>query len=360
MANLIQYKCPSCGGPISFDPGAQKLTCPFCENEYEVETLAGYGQELENSSAADEMEWAEPGTHFTDAESANMSVFSCKSCGGQVIGDTTTAATTCPYCGSPMVITGRLSGELKPDYVIPFKLDKDTAIKALKSHISGKKLLPKAFTDQNHIEEIKGVYVPFWLFDGTADANMLYRGTRTRMWQDPDYMYTETSYYSIERAGELDFERIPADASSKMADDLMDSLEPFDFSQAVPFDTAYLSGYLADRYDVKSADCTERINTRARATTEQVFRNTVSGYETVTLTNSSVRMTNSRILYTLYPVWLLTTKWNGQTYTFAMNGQTGKFVGDLPLDTGALWKWRAIIFAIAGAAAYALMYFMNV
>ena len=359
MANQIQYKCPSCGGPIVFSPGAQKLACPFCENEYDVETLAGYNQDLESSSADDEMEWSEPATHFTDADTENMSVFSCKSCGGQVIGDSTTAATTCPYCGSPMVLTGRLSGELKPDYVIPFKLDKQAAVNALKSHLSGKKLLPKAFTDQNHIEEIKGIYVPFWLFNGTADANMLYRGTRVRMWQDPDYMYTETSYYSIQRAGTLDFERIPADGSTKMADDLMDSLEPFDFSQAVPFETAYLSGYLADRYDVKSEDCSERINKRARTTTETVFNSTVSGYDSVMLTNSAVRMDNSRILYTLYPVWLLTTKWNGQTYTFAMNGQTGKFVGDLPLDTGAMWKWRGIITLIAGAAVYALMMFMN-
>ena len=359
MANQIQYKCPSCGGPITFSPGAQKLVCPFCENEYDVETLAGYDQDLTASSADDEMEWSEPGNHFTDADSENMSVFSCKSCGGQVIGDTTTAATTCPYCGSPMVITGRLSGELKPDYVIPFKLDKQAAVNALKKHLVGKKLLPKAFTAQNHIEEIKGVYVPFWLFNGTADANMLFRGTRVRSWVDPDFVYTETSFYSIERSGELDFERIPADGSSKMADDLMDSLEPFDFSQAVPFDTAYLSGYLADRYDVKAEDCSERINTRARTTTEQVFTGTVSGYDSFSLTNSSVRMNNTKIFYTLYPVWLLTTKWNGQTYTFAMNGQSGKFVGDLPLDTGAMWRWRAIIFAIAGAATFALMALMN-
>lgn len=120
----------------------------------------------------------------------------------------------------------------------------------MQRHYKGKKLLPKIFKKENHIDEIKGVYVPFWLFDADADADIRYKATRVRTWSDSDYDYTETSYYSIGRSGDIGFDRVPVDGSSKMPDDLMESIEPFKFEDAVDFKTAYLAGYLADKYDV--------------------------------------------------------------------------------------------------------------
>lgn len=159
----------------------------------------------------------------------------CKSCGGEIVGDETTAATACPSCGNPVVMTGQFSGALRPDYVIPFKLDKKAAKAALMKHYGGKKLLPKVFQDQNHIDEVKGVYVPFWLFDADVDAHVRYKATRIRTWSDSEYDYTETGYFSVVRGGSIGFERVPVDGSSKMADDLMESIEPFDFSGADDF-----------------------------------------------------------------------------------------------------------------------------
>ena len=343
---------------MSFDAGIQKLKCPYCDTEFDVEALQHYDADL-SQNVSDEMDWNTASDQWSDEDSAGMNVYICNSCGGEIIGDSTMAATSCPYCGNPVVIKGKLSGDLKPDYVIPFKLDKQAAIEALKKHMSGRKLLPKVFSSQNHLEEVKGVYVPYWLFDGEAHAKMLFRGTNVRMWADRDFNYTETSYYSISRAGTLSFEHIPADGSTKMDDTMMESLEPFDFSEAVDFQTAYLAGYLADRYDVTADQTLARVNERAKTSTESLFNSTVGPYATIEPMQSAVQLQKSKVSYALYPVWLLQTKWNGQNYLFAMNGQTGKFVGDLPTDNGLLWKYRAIITGITAAVVTALMFFMN-
>ena len=210
--------------------------------------------------------------------------------------------------------------------------------------MTGKRLLPKIFKDQNHIDEIKGVYVPFWLFDTDVDAKVRYKATKVRTWSDSNYNYTKTSYFMVHRGGSIGFEDVPVDGSTKMADDLMESIEPFNCAEAVDFQTAYLAGYLADKYDVTAEESIDRANERVKKSTEQAFAETVIGYETVTAENTSVQFHGGKARYALYPVWLLNTTWNGNRYTFAMNGQTGKFVGDLPVDKAeqpvGLLYWR--------------------
>ncbi len=355
--SLLQYKCPCCGGAISFDSSAQKMKCPYCDTEFELETLKSYDEGLKEDRA-DDMSWnTEDGEHWQDGEDEHMNVFVCSSCGGEIITDETAAASSCPFCGNPVIFKNRLSGELKPDFVIPFKLDKNAAKEALKKHLEGRRLLPKVFKSENHIDEIKGIYVPFWLFDTTADARVRYSATTTRFWSDSEYNYTATSFYNLFRSGSIGFDHIPVDGSKKMPDALMESLEPFDFSEAVDFQTAYLSGYFADKYDVSADECSSRASARVKASAESALRDTVSpAYTSVIPENSSVSFSDGRTKYALYPVWLLNTTWNGQKYTFAMNGQTGKFVGDLPVDKGIYARYFAAIAAACAAAAYGIMY----
>lgn len=273
--------------------------------------------------------------------------------------DANTAATACPFCGNPVVMMGQFSGSLKPDLVIPFKLDKQAARQKLSAHLTGKRLLPKVFKDQNHIDEVKGVYVPFWLFDADVEADVRYRCTRVRRWSDSNYNYTETQYYSVRRGGGIGFDSVPVDGSTKMADDLMESLEPFDMSQAVSFQTAYLAGYLADKYDVDEQQSMERANARVKKSTEDAFAATVQGFATVIPENSNIRLHSGKARYALLPVWILNTTWKGQRYTFAMNGQSGKFVGNLPVDTAAATKWTLGLTAAVGAAVYAGAWLLN-
>ena len=358
MAVLQQYKCPCCDGSIEFSSTAQKMKCPYCDTEYEMETLLAYDAEL-SQETGDNMTWeTAAGGEWTEGETQPLQVYVCQSCAGEIIADQHTGAAACPYCGSPVVMMGQFTGDLKPDYVIPFKLDKKAAVEALRRHTSGKRLLPKVFADENHIQEVKGVYVPVWLFDTLATADMRWRGTRIRTWSDSDYHYTETSHYSITRGGTMKFSSVPVDGSTKMNDTLMESIEPFDFSQAVNFQTAYLSGFLADKYDVDAETSVKRVNERIRSSTEEAFAQTVRGFTSVHQEDCHVNLENSVAKYALYPVWLLTTQWNGENFLFAMNGQTGKFVGDLPLDKKAMMKWFFGIAGAVSAACFAVSYLM--
>ena len=361
MAALLEYKCPCCGGAIAFDSSVQKMKCPYCDTEFEMDALKAQDEVLkQEQEQTEDMSWdTGAGSDWQPGETEGMRVYTCKSCGGEIVGDANTGATACPYCGNPVVMSGAFAGALRPDLVIPFKLDKEAAKKAFAKHLQGKRLLPKAFKDQNHIDEVKGIYVPFWLFNAEADADLRYRATRVHTWSDSNYNYTETQYFSVLRSGSLAFDNVPVDGSTKMADDLMESIEPFDLRDAVDFQTAYLAGYLADKYDVTAEESINRANQRIRESTEDAFRGTVKGYATVLPEHSNLRLKNGKAKYALYPVWLLNTTWQGKKYTFAMNGQTGKFVGNLPMDKGAFWKWFWGVTAAVTAAVYGLMWLVH-
>ena len=209
MSDLQEYKCPSCGGAITFDIKSQQMLCPYCDTSFEVEDVKSYNNEISNDQDS-EMNWdMQSNGDWRDGELDGMSVYSCKSCGGEIVGELTTAATSCPYCGNPVVMTGQFAGSLRPDLVIPFKLDKKTAKEALNKHLTGKKFLPKIFKNQNHIDEIKGLYVPFWLFDTDVAANIRYKATKVRTWSDSKYNYSESSHYSVIRGGNIGFNCVP-------------------------------------------------------------------------------------------------------------------------------------------------------
>ncbi len=359
MSTLQEYKCPCCGGGVEFDTKVQKLKCPYCDSEFDVAAMEAEQQAIDNFKES-EMNWdATAGAEWQTGEAEGLRVYLCESCGGEVVSDETTGATACPFCGSPVVMKGHFSGDLKPDLIIPFKYDKKAAVDALKKHYLGKTLLPKVFKDQNHIDEVKGVYVPVWLFDTDASAQIRYDGTKIRKWSTDSYDYTETSYYSIVRGGSIGFSSVPVDGSTKMDDVLMESIEPFKVTEAVPFNGAYLAGYLADKYDVDAEDSITRANERIEKSTSDEFLKTVdSSYDTVIPKITSINLNNGRAKYALYPVWILNTSWNGKKYSFAMNGQTGKFVGDLPVDNGAYKKWLFGLTGIVGAAVFALSYLL--
>ena len=359
---VTNYQCPACTGPLHFVGASGKLECEYCGSTYDVAEIeklyaekdakaAETQQKEEQKQAARKQAAAEQGwdtSAMSDdwgAEGDAMRAYSCPSCGAELICDETTAATSCPYCGNPTVVPGKLSGALKPEFVLPFKLSKEDAVKALKAHYKGKPFLPKAFSAENHVQEIKGVYVPFWMFDGEADGWANYRAERSHTHREGDYEVTTTEHYDIYRAGKIAFERVPVDASSKMPDEHMDSIEPFDYSELKPFSTAYLPGLLADKYDVSVEDSQARADERCAKTLVDAMRDTVVGYDTCFVEGQDIQLHRGKVHYALLPVWMLTTKWKDQSYLFAMNGQSGKMVGDLPVSWGKFW---ATFGAIAG------------
>lgn len=334
---VTNYQCPACTGPLHFQGDSGRLECDYCGSSFDVAEIEALYTEKDAKAAAKEeasaesSEWDLSGLQEGWGNDADgMKSYSCPSCGAELICDATTAATSCPYCGNPSIIPGQFSGDLKPDYVIPFKLSKDDAIKALKKHYGRKPLLPKEFSNANHIEEVKGIYVPFWMFDGEAAGTINFKATRSHTRRSGDMEITTTEHFDVQRSGELTFEKVPVDASSKMPDDYMDSIEPFDYSELKPFSTAYLPGFLADKYDVTAKDSYERVDERFKGSLESALTETVTGYGSCIKTDSNIRLKRGKVHYALLPVWVLSTNWNGKNFLFTMNGQTGKLVGALP------------------------------
>lgn len=314
---VTNYQCPACTGPLHFAGALGKLECEYCGTAYDVaEIEALYAEKEEKAQAASEQEaekaakraasgaedgWdaGGAGAAWSDEEAAGLRSYCCPSCGAEIVCDQTTAATSCVYCGNPTVVPGQLGGNLKPDYVIPFKLDKDAAVKALKKYYKGKRLLPKAFSGDNHISELQGVYVPFWLFDGEADCEASYDASRSHTHTEGDYEVTETEHYIVERQGSFQFQRIPVDGSSKMPDAHMDSIEPFDYSELKPFSTAYLPGYLADKYDMNAEESVPRANERVEGSADMLLRDTVRSYDSAIRKSGNVRIHKGDVQYAM-------------------------------------------------------------
>lgn len=338
----LEYKCPCCTGALTFDSASQQLKCEYCDNVFSIEQLAEYDEMLKEDGKEEEApQWKT----YEGEEAEGFTEFVCPSCGAAIMGDSTTAATFCAYCGNPVALSDRMAGMLKPDYVIPFKLDKQEAEKALKKFYKGKLLLPKLFKSENNIKKITGLYVPFWLYSGSARGRATYDATKINTWRSGNYRYTKTSHFMVTREGGLSFQKVPVDGSQKMDDAMMDSIEPYRYSELTDFSSAYLAGYFADRYDMDSEACHPRAEERVRNTTLDALKNTVVGYSAVVPRGGRVAIKNGDIKYAMLPVWLLNTQYKGETYTFAMNGQTGKMVGKLPIDRKKYWLLLGGIFA---------------
>ncbi len=359
ILETVSYKCPSCSAPLTFSDQKQDWHCGSCGNEYPLETLKDiYDNDILKGGDAP-LDWKDydfqsGSGDWTEEEKAGLQQCRCKSCGAEVITDKNTAATHCAYCGNTVVIPEQLSGVFRPDYIIPFQIGKERAVEEYKKFCAGKRLLPKSFLKDNHIEEISGLYVPFWLYDCDVDGGVVFDAKRVMTHNDGKFITTHTDHYRINRAGSMRFDRVPVDGSKKLADEYMEAIEPFNYAAIAPFSPSYLSGFLSDKYDVTAKDGAPRADGRVKSTFEEALRGTVEGYSSVTVAGRSVKTGDSDIKYALLPVWLLNTRYKDDVYTFAMNGQTGKLIGKLPVDKGLYWKYLIGMGAGFSAAAFAV------
>ena len=346
MAGMQGYVCPSCGGTLEFDSRTQKLLCRSCGSTFDA---AGYdvqhnvGQQAGMQSGQSQ-QW--------DTNADGIIVYKCQNCGGEIMGDQNTGASKCPYCENPMIMLNQFSGSLKPELIIPFKLDKEEAIKRYMSYVSGKKLVPSVFKGRRRADDIKGVYVPFWLYDAKVSANATFEAIKETKQGDT----VKQDHYDVSRSGNMTFQGVPINASSKIPGDLMDSIGPFDIKDTVPFTPAYLAGYMADKYDIEKEKTYPDAEKRIKNSAAEELRNTVQGYSTVDVVSNTSRIMESAVHYALYPVWMLNSKWKGEDFQFAMNGQTGKLLGNLPCDKGLYKKQLILGGAIAALAIFAVLF----
>lgn len=355
MANL-EFKCPCCGGALNFDNKSQNIVCPYCDSQFSAADLKEYTDDLADAGTED-TSWDESMIDsYTNEDAKGMKIYSCNSCGGEIICEETTSSTTCPYCGNNLVVSKELHGDLKPNYIIPFKKDKDFSIDALKKFIRRRPLLPHSFSKTNTIQEIKSLYVPFWIFDADVTGKVRYEGIKVRRYTSGDYNVKEENHYSVVRGGGIGFEHVPVDGSKKMQDELMESIEPFDFNEAKEFNVAYLAGYAADRYDVSKDETFGRATTRFKEGTIAAFRRDIKGYDSVEVKDSTLQFSNTEAKYALYPVWLLHTTWKEKHFYFAVNGQSGKIAGNLPISPIKFILFMFMFFLIFGGAIFGLIF----
>ncbi len=404
MSQIAEQKCPACGAPLRFDPASGKLVCDYCGTVVDLQAEAAEPAWKPSQDPSQEHLLRSPrrslhkrphrsplrnGLHRVEQSRPDLLARPdrqavqplrdlpallpdpvnhlrqavqppCVSCGAEVIAPAEQMALTCPYCGNNIVLTEKVSGKLRPDGVIPFRIPAKDLPKAMNNYYKDKKLLPRHFFSESTMSKVTGVYVPFWVFSGDVDGTLHYKAQTSSSSRHGDYIITQTNHYQLVREAALSFDRLPVDASGKIEDRLMDSLEPFHMSEMQPFDMRYLAGFTADRFDQKKADMSERASKRMKSTTHDLVNaQAAAGYGSVTYTGGRL---NAKLdaKYILFPVYMFDISHAGKKYHFAVNGQTGKVVGDLPTDSSVstLYFLKRVLIVGGSLFAFSVLKYM--
>lgn len=332
----LDHKCPSCGAKITFHPKEQKWVCEYCGSKFSLEEL----QKYQNASSEEINQKSVPKEEIK-VEKADL--YRCKSCGAEIVAEPNTTATFCVYCGNTAILKERIQNSRVPDLIIPFQKVKEDAMVAFEKLVKHKPLVPKSFKNKKNIEKITGIYIPFWAYDFEVQGTAEFRGTDITTWSDFRNRYTKTDRFSVVCDGSMHYDKVLADGSSRFPDDLMDSLEPFEYKDLTSYNHAFLSGFLSEKYDVLEEDAQLRAKERTEKTSISLLQETVRHQQSTLIKhNLSIKKENSN--YFLLPVFMVNIKYRDKMYTFAMNGQTGKIVGELPLGTKEVIFWSVGIF----------------
>jgi DNA-directed RNA polymerase subunit RPC12/RpoP len=327
MGSVNEYKCLNCKAGLEFDPPSQHWKCHYCFSEFTK------GQLDKVYTPADET---------LNQDMPELNSYNCTSCGAELIADSTTSATFCLYCKNPTIIKSRFSGKFKPKSLIPFKLTKDQAQELYKKWINKRFFAPTEFKQKDEIEKVTGIYAPFWLFDCLADGMIDGEATRVKSWTQGKYRYTQTSYFRVFRKGNAEYKKVPVDASKKLDDRFMHLIEPYNYNDLTDFSMQYMSGFMAEKYDVEASEAESVMKERVETYLEDRLRSTVSGYSSYSIRDKQLMLQDTTQDYSMLPIYLLINKYKGKDHVFIVNGQTGKVVGDTPIS----FK-RQLLFALA-------------
>ncbi|MBR4605038.1 MAG: hypothetical protein IKO41_02265, partial [Lachnospiraceae bacterium] len=169
---------------------------------------------------------------------------------------------------------------------------------------------------------------------------------KVRSWTSGSYRYTETSYYSVVRDMNIPFEKLPADASKKMDDSIMDLMEPYDYSKLKDFTPEYLSGFNAEYYNMPAEEVENRAKQKMEGDASAILRSSVSGYSSLITKNQNVRILSRNSAYGLMPVWQYVYEYKNKAYPFYVNGETGKIIGTAPLSKGKVWAYSLTLWIL--------------
>ncbi|MBS7576604.1 MULTISPECIES: TFIIB-type zinc ribbon-containing protein [unclassified Enterococcus] len=342
MTDAKTHRCPNCGGFLTFSPNDQKFHCPYCLSiftEAEITSFAKANPEIvEDADVAD--------TVKIDS-TQQVDLYRCSSCGAEIYTDATTAATFCYYCHNPVVLVDRLSGEFAPEKLIPFQMDQKEARAAFTNWIKRKHYVDKNFYNQEQIEKLSGVYFPFWYVQSEGDSDFSANARQIRIWRVGDVEYTETKEYAVHRKNYLKFYHLLKSGLTKnMQQKMFENVEPFDFKALVDFKTPYLAGFQAEKRDIEYNTISEKVKAELAGYGQDLIQAQVNAdYQSIS--NGQLDF-NDQISpsYLLLPLWVLTYHHNKKVFYFAINGQTGKISGILPVNYFKLVCHTLLLFSL--------------
>ena len=330
------FKCSGCGGDLIYEAGTDHLVCPHCRKTTSFAELK-YDTDL-NVQAADEA---------VDNAGNRKKEYHCVNCGAPLTADDYTAATFCKHCGSPMLIESRFTGDGMPSRILPFAFDKKQAQTYFKTWKGTGFLTPSSFKSSATMDKVRGEYVPYWLYDYTAEVSIDAEGQRNHVERRGDQETVTTEHFQIQRITEGDYDNVPGNAHQSLPSDKLSVLEPFDFTALKPFAAPFMAGFYADHFAKSAEELEPEVREKV---TQDALENAVAaitGYDTVEVEHSKVDVLSVQCEYTMLPVWVLNFNYGGKNYPLYMNGQSGKIEGELPISKGKLLLIGLIFFVIA-------------
>ena len=357
--SVIQYKCPDCGAPIKYSPTAKAIICEYCDGEF---TLSQIKDQDTATGEKDQFDWDEYKDKLSNEKLDGMKTYACHSCGAVIETPKETMATKCPYCGNNIVLKNTATGSLKPNLIIPFSITMNDVKNILKKVTNEKKHLPFNYFKSCRVGDIQGIYIPYWLFSTKLQGTVSYSAQTIDNDQVSSYHdYTITTEdYALKRSGKLEISRLPVDASIKISNDMIDSIEPFDYSKLVPFDSKYLSGFFADRFDSSPDSELPRAKKFMMDVALDKFSKTIPWYSSINVSNNGLNLVDPKVEYAMMPVYLLNCKYQDQDFHYAINGQTGKFTGPFPNSKNKKSFLFALSFLIPAGLLYGLLLLIQI
>ncbi|MCR4776172.1 MAG: TFIIB-type zinc ribbon-containing protein [Saccharofermentans sp.] len=344
-------KCPNCGANLTFNPRADGLSCLSCGCVFDPKTLdMMWSMGMSNP----EQEYGIDDV-LSDEDSSRVEIV-CNSCGAQIVTDKNTSSTVCTFCGSPALITRRLTREFHPDNIVPFEIDKNKAMELFKQHCEGIAHLPRDFTSAKTLKKITGIYVPTWLISCTVKAKIVGVGhteedydrakeegrAKGRIMMEKasnsggPVILNDADTFDVSGVVTFKLNDVPFDGEKQIANRIMEAAEPYDYSRMVPFSGAYLQGFYAEKYDQQPKDMNDRIVRRLDRYTLQICEMVDFGFKhfRVVEHDPAPAFKDFTIKYCMLPAWFLHYEYGGRTYQYVINGQTGKVSGEFPYAKG--------------------------
>ena len=314
---IMYFRCRNCGGNVIYSPERHGMYCPYCESEESGER----------------------------AESQTDALTVCPNCSGEVPVAEHTSAVQCPYCDSYLIFNERVEGRYAPQMIIPFQMGKESCKQSLRDKFKRCLFAPTDFLSEARLNSMQGYYVPYWFFDYDTTCSFQGEGSKIKVWRSGDKEYTETSIYAIHRSMDIYFEKMPADASEQMPDDVMDLIAPFQYGQMVDFQPKFMSGFLGEKYNMEAGEVEGRAKALMRADAEKLLRESYAGYHAVKTERQDITVKARKTIYGLLPVWKYIYCYQEQEYPFYISGQTGKIVGTAPFSKGKFMAYVGTLWA---------------